>query len=158
MKYLPVIAICISILSLGISWYSLYRDKSRLTIRANIFTDQKSKKVLEIRAVNVGRRPLYINWFGLRHGKETSRTSIVPYEFIDLKEQLESMEHHKAKEPFVKLTEGEMFRHCITRDDASTLFMAGVEEFAEKVWIEDALGKRFCIPGIKKTLKQFYKQ
>ena len=64
--YIAILALIVSILSLGVSFYFGYRDKVNLRATCKFFPDhpEYNRAHLSIKVVNHGRRPAIITLFG----------------------------------------------------------------------------------------------
>lgn len=136
--WIAISALLVSIFSVLTSIYLYQKDRGRLRARAILnYGDpsEQSPPVLEIHAVNVGRRPILLNWL-LLDFKQTGRHGT----------QL-------ADNFPVKLDEGEAIEKALHPTD-SFLF-DDANQYARDIHISDTLGRVYPVRGARKVLREY---
>lgn len=135
-------ALMVSLVSLNFSILSYLRDRPKLKITAKRYLSEQYPGYIEIKAVNVGRRPIFliILWGRERDGARSG--SFLDYEG-----------------PGVKLSEHEFKTFKITHlprgeNQYSPTVMNDDDDFIEfdQMWIEDSLGRRHSVPNMTALL------
>lgn len=140
---MEVFALCISIISLGISFYGTVLDRPRLRF---ILTHYSAEQTLGfpyalVRVVNNGRRPIVIKGYG---GDGSNPGQWGRYDLGDSGVGL-------------RLAEKGFFEQKITPDDLR--FDYHDEHFYfENLWFEDSNGKRYVIKHSDKTVLALLKE
>ena len=132
------IALIFSGCSLCLSFWVIYRDRSKLSIISQFYegSPEYGPNRFMVKAVNKGKRPIYIRAVG---GK--------------LKKNGWMSTHVGDTEFGKKLEEGQYIQQEFTIDDIYTEGPDFSDEYVE-MWIEDSLGKRYKIPKSKKYIKR----
>lgn len=150
-EYLSIIALIISLLSLGLSAYIGLRDRSKLKTSSNKLDTQPPQ--IEIKAVNQGRRSLVLYSIGATYNNGNFWKKIFEsYEMhMDGNQKIEKQEHG------IRLIENDYYREVISPDDDFFNWESKDDSFPISIWFEDSVGKRYKIPDIGKHLSQLNK-
>lgn len=132
------IALMISGLSLLLTFWNIFRDRSRLYVESKFykFHPDYGPDRIHFKAINKGRRPIYIRMVGgelMEHGS--------------LGEYIGDSEFGK------RLEEGQYIEFTWHIEDV----FAGGPDFDDEyksIWLEDSLGRRYKIPSSEKFLKK----
>lgn len=136
--WIAISALLVSIFSVLTSIYLYQKDRGRLRAWAILNYGDPSERcppVLEVRAVNIGRRPILLNWLLLdfrgtgRHG--TQLADSIP----------------------LKLDEGEPFEKTLRPTDPCLFDDAN--DYAINMHIGDTLGRVYCVRGARKLLREY---
>lgn len=123
----------------SLSFWNIARDRSRLKITSVFYGDESSgygPVRLVIRAINTGRRPIYIRSIGgglMKNGWMST--------------------HVGTNEFGVKLEEGQAFEHTLAIDEVLVQGPDFEDEF-RTIWLEDSLGRRHKVPKAKQYLER----
>ncbi len=135
---LEIAAITIAIISLIISFYNTWRDRSRLKITSKIIGSNSVPEYgpvrIKISAVNKGKRPIYIRIEGgyLKSG-QWGGTYIGDTNFG------------------YKLEEGQLYESDWTIEKISFSAPDFDDEF-KNIFLEDSLGKRYKVPNSERYI------
>lgn len=136
--YLSVVAIVISALSLFVSTWALLRDRSRLKVYSIFYPGHEDygQTGIKFKAVNRGRRPIYIRSIG-----------------GDIEENGWHAQRVGEDEFGKKLEENQYVEEHWNRND----LIVEAPNFTDRyvsIWFEDSLGRRYKVPGSKRYIKQ----
>jgi hypothetical protein len=136
--WIAIAALFASLLSILIGVYLYERDRGRIRAWAVLnYGDpgEGHRPVLDIRIVNIGRRPILLDWLMLdfartgRHG--TQLASTMP----------------------LKLNEGERFERTLSATEPSLFDYAN--DYALDIHIADTLGRVYRVKDAKKLLREY---
>ncbi|MBE9398289.1 hypothetical protein IOQ59_13590 [Pontibacterium sp. N1Y112] len=158
--YLSLFAVFISVASLVVSGYRIYRDRSKLCAFATVVLDgskdpENPPPQLRIYAVNRGPRPVILTDFGSQISRKESSSTPINSEkidrddggdFIKLPEQL-------AHNIGVKLEDGDIYEVRIKHDDMTELYDAFHSgKRVKKFFFKDVLGKKYFVKSSRKGI------
>lgn len=132
------IALLISGLSLLLTFWNIFRDRSKLHVESTFYESHPDygPDRIHFKAINKGRRPIYIRMVGgelMKHGW--------------LGKYVGDSEFGK------RLEEGQYIEFTWRVEDVFTDGPDFDDEY-KSIWLEDSLGKRYKIPSSEKYLKQ----
>lgn len=138
-EYLSVVAITISIASLGVSSYVALRDRARLKIASRFIPESEYGPSYIVAAmVNLGRRPVILRAIG---GSEGDKWAC---------EYLDSSNGGK------RLGEHERYEHKFDREATVNSNPDGEDMFYQELWVEDSLGTRHPIPDSREYIRRLW--
>jgi hypothetical protein len=163
---LPWLAIALSLLSLAINAYRIYRDRSKLYVFSEVVFDCSKDQsedlsnpppFLKILAVNKGARPIVLTDFGGQINKKLAS-------WWPLKNDLVQSEENKvpclfnsglAQNIGIKIEDGDVYELRIKHDDYTKLYST-YNDFLEfkKLFFKDVLGKKYFVKNSPKGLKE----
>lgn len=153
-KMLSVIAAVISVTGALVTWYAIFRDRGCIKASSSISLGEPDDSLyLIIEIVNSGRRPVFIKYLVKCHKRAKFWCTIASIKAEGL--TIEDIVRQQYDLPIVKLCEGEYHRIVVDREDMSTLYINPLNVFANSLHLEDVLGKRYKIKGIKKNIRKF---
>jgi|GEM_PF-1785691 len=132
------VALIISGLSFAVSFWNVFRDRSRLDLKSGLIEShpEYGHEQIWFKAINKGRRPIYIRTVG-------GNLSVHGW-----------MGTHIGETDFgLKLEEGQFYEAYWNRND---IFADGpdFEDEYIDIWLEDSHGKRHKIPNSKKYIQR----
>ncbi|WP_175456029.1 hypothetical protein [Polaromonas sp. JS666] len=144
-NWIAIAALAVSMASFVFSWLTFRRDSPRLKIEARRYGSDWSCNALgyiEVKIMNSGRRPIYLTmlWGRGACGNSTGR----PLDYGGPGIKLNEHEFKILSVIGLKREKDEFEPVGFDGDDDSFDF--------ERIWIEDSLGKRHEIPGMKALL------
>lgn len=141
-NWIAIAALGISLVSLAFSTLSYFRDRPRLKITARWFGSDETPGYIEVKAVNVGRRPVYLTtlWGYIRAGGGSG--SSFDHGGIGIK-----LGEHEFK--VFRITH---LRRGKDEFDASGCFDEDQYDF-DRMVIEDSTGKRHKMKQVDKCLE-----
>ena len=158
--YLTYFAIIISVISLFVSMYRIYRDRSKLYAYSNISYDHSKSldnppPVLSIYAVNIGTRPITLTDFGLYVSRKKFSWSPLKPEPIKTNSNgaIIKFPSNLAHNIGIKMEDGDIYEIRIYHDDYRELYDTNLEAEANKYFFKDVLGNKYFIKGSKKGIK-----
>lgn len=162
---IPWVAICLSILSLFVSVYRIYRDRSKLFAFCEVVYDsskdlENPPPVLKIYAVNRGLRPITLTDFGFQVSKKSATWTPLKPEPIETDEEgyLLSFPQNLSHNVGIKMEDGDIYEVRINHDDYEYLYSSSHDfKEAEKYFFKDILGKRYFVKGSKKGIRAVLK-
>ena len=132
------IALVISGLSFVVSFWNMFRDRSRLNLKSKFIPahPEYGPSRIWFKAINKGRRPIYIRTVG---GKLSTHGW---------------MGSHIGKTDFgLKLEEGQFYEKSWDINDIIVDGPDFEDEYVD-IWIEDSHGKRYKVPDSKKYIQK----
>lgn len=166
-QYLPWLAISLSVLSLYVSVYRIYRDRSKLYVFSEICFDCSKDQsedlsnpppFLKILAVNKGSRPIILTCFGGETNEKKSATWLLN-NALTLNNSSKSLVFSSgfAHDVGVKIEDGDVYEIRINHDDYETLYNTndGIIEY-KKLFLKDVLGKKYFVKNSAKGLKTLF--
>jgi hypothetical protein len=137
---LAIIAILISVGSLGVSFYGTYQDRPRLRIQSQ-YSAESEYGLSQIRVimVNEGRRPVILRLIGGCNSTGAEGGSSIEYEKGGL-----------------RLAEHERYERTLEKEDTVQFDPEGEDFTFSKMWIEDSLGNRHEIPNSEAFIKRLW--
>jgi hypothetical protein len=157
---ISIIAILLSSISLILSGYSIFRDRSKIKSWSYLFYDYVDKPSLRMIFVNKGRRPIYLKHISYKFNSGTTQS---PFnnpgvstnennELIDIKPML-------AHKSCIRLTEGETYEEIIKFDSWYRIINTQGDhvEYANSIWVEDVEGKKYKIKNAIKMYNEYLK-
>jgi hypothetical protein len=137
--YISIIALIISALSMGVSWYFSNRDKAKLRTSADLYSTENDEYII-LEIINVGRRPTYITMFG-----------------SDLENGSWQASYLGEKDKGIRLEEHQKYQEKVEYKDAFVFFNKGQDMVKKtKFWYEDILGERHYIKNSDTLISRFY--
>jgi hypothetical protein len=128
-----IVAICISLASLSLSLYNVFRDRAKLKITSKFYSaSEHGPNRIIVRMVNDGRRPIILRLIG---GNDSHGHWGGSY-----------LEHEKGG---LRLGEHEHYEYKFEKEDTVLFIPEGNDVFFDKLWVEDSLGRRHPIPESK---------
>lgn len=160
-QIIPWIAIFLSVFSLFVSVYRIYRDRSKLFTYCEIFYDDtkdpdKPPPVLKIIAVNRGARPVTLTDFGFQVARKSACWSTLKPEPIetDDKGYLVSFPESLAQNVGIKMEDGDIYEIRVRQGDHISLYSANHDfKEAKKYFFKDVIGKKYFVRGSKSAIK-----
>ncbi|MDD2356420.1 MAG: hypothetical protein PHX13_00745 [Thiovulaceae bacterium] len=161
--YIPWVALIISVISLIVSIYKIYRDKSELVTWSEIvyhqsLKDGKSYPVMYLYAVNKGLRPITLTDIGFEVSNyENVLTRIKPMEDIalDISDiDFESkIPQQLSQDIGVRLEDGDIYEIRIQYDEYYK-FLSAYHNFevAKKMFFKDVLGTHYYVKNSNKHI------
>lgn len=135
-----VVAICISLVSLGVSLYNALRDRAKLTIKSKVYpASEYGPDRIVVTMVNAGRRPVILRVIG---GSDSHGHWGGSY-----------LEQEKGG---LRLGEHEHYEHKFEKEDTVLMVPEGDDLFFAELWVEDSLGIRHPIPESKAFIKRLW--
>lgn len=137
---LSIAALFFSILSLGVSYYSIFLDRGRLRLKSNYYvTSEGASGYIRLYVVNIGKRPVVLKQWG---GNAKDGTWAA-----------ESFNNGN-----LHLNEGQSHSWSVTRDAACYTDDDG--NFFEYIdlWVEDSAGKRHVFKDSHKHVRRFWEK
>ena len=141
-ELLSTLALCISIVSLGVSFGVAFRDRARLKVTSEYFKESEfGPNRIVVTMVNVGRRPIILRLIG----------GIAP-------DNRWSGSYLDPKNGGLRLGEHERHEHIFIRDETMYFNPENRAEavFFETLWVEDSLGVRHAVPKSERYLKRLW--
>jgi hypothetical protein len=158
-----VVALLLSASSLAVSVLTYRRDRSKVRAWSKILWHENgpepSTPVMQVRIMNVGRRPIALMHLVKKAGRNAwSRTLMRPQlnakDTFEVIQELErtSLAHIAA----IKLAEGEVFEHAFRPEDCDEFIASHLERptYADILLIEDVAGKRYPVQNSAEHLKE----
>lgn len=139
--WIAVAALLVSITSLTVSALNYLRDRPKLRIDAQRYRSDQDLGYIEVKAVNVGRRPIFLVMLWGKDSTGAGSGSYFDYEGPGIK-----LNEHEFKTFKVTHIPRGKDQFCAVGMDEEDLF-----DF-EQMLIEDSLGKRHKVPGMKTLL------
>jgi hypothetical protein len=142
MNVLAIIAILISVASLGVSLYTAYQDRPRLRIKSEYFeASDYGPRRIRVTMVNAGRRPVIVRLIG-----GTDSMGRWGGTFI---------QHEKGG---LRLAEHERYEQTFEKEDTVQFDPTGEEDdlVYETMSVEDSLGNRHPIPNSEALIKKLW--
>jgi hypothetical protein len=136
-EILSIVALAVSVTSLGLSAYMASRDRGKLRTKSTFYAAYEGRSpVMRVEAVNAGRRPVILTVLGgYYENGDWSGTYI------------------RDDTAGVRLGENEKFSEEIDRLH-HMLFNHDTGAAVTDLWFQDTLGRRYRVEGAKKHLKQ----
>ncbi|KMV31026.1 hypothetical protein AB733_08475 [Photobacterium swingsii] len=166
---LPWLALLISGISLLVSGYSIYRDRSRVKVFCKVVYDcsrDQSENLdnpppfLRIYVVNTGKRPIFLsNLCGYISRKSAHSWALkdepIAYDENGIPSVVSSGFVHNVG---VRLNDGEIYEYRIKHDDYTKWYSTESDSLFRKYYLTDVLGKKYFVKGSKvgiKTLSEY---
>ncbi|SUC52769.1 Uncharacterised protein [Pseudoalteromonas nigrifaciens] len=162
----PWLALLISVVSLLVSAYAIYRDKSRVKVFCKVVYDcskDESENLdnpppfLRIYAVNTGKRPIFLSDLcGYISRKSSSFWALkdepIVYDEHGIPSVVSSYFVHDVG---VRLDDGEIYEYRIEHDNYTKLYAVnnGGALF-KKYFLTDVLGQKYPVKDSKKGIKK----
>lgn len=159
-QVIPWIAIFLSLLSLFVSVYRIYRDRSKLFTYCEIRYDNTKDPdnpppVLNIFAVNKGTRPITLTDFGFHVTRRGACWSPLKPEPIESDDEgyLVSFPANLAQNVGIKMEDGDIYEIRVRHDDHCSLYSTNHDfKEAKKYFFKDVLGKKYFVKGSKSAI------
>ena len=159
------VAINLSVISLIVSVYRIYRDRSKLFTFCEIIYDATTDPVnpppvLRIYAINKGIRPVTITEFGLHVTRKSASMSLLKPE--SLKESDEGyvvgFPENLSQNVGIKMEDGDIYEIKVRHDDYDRLYDCNYDaKKVKKYFIRDVLGRKYFVKGSKSAIKTLLK-
>jgi hypothetical protein len=164
-QIIPWIAICLSLLSLFVSVYRIYRDRSKLFAFCEVVYDntknpENPPPVLKIYAVNRGVRPITLTDFGFQVSKKSVTWTPLKPEPIETDEEgyFLSFPQNLFHNIGIKMEDGDIYEVRGGHEDYDSLYSSNHDfKEAEKYFFKDILGNRYYVKGSKKGIHRILK-
>jgi hypothetical protein len=144
---ISVVALAISLGSMGLSAYVALRDRGHLRTRSTFYRANRGYLPgMEVEAVNVGRRPVILTRLIWLYGKESWSFSHIG----DVNTGLRLGENERFSE---RIDDG---HHMLFYEEP--FISSSLTRKVTDLCFEDTLGRRYHIKGAKKHLVRFFKQ
>lgn len=142
--WIAIAALIVSLVSLNFSTLSYLRDRPNLKITAKRYLSDQYPGYIEVKAVNVGRRPIFLIMLWGRESDGAGSGTFLDYEGPGIK----LGEHEFKTFKVTHLPRGE--------NQFSPTAMNDHDDFIEfdRMWIEDSLGRRHSIPRMTTLLSE----
>ena len=162
----PWLALLISVVSLFVGVYSIYRDRGRVKVFCKVVYDcskDQSKNLdnpppfLCIYAINTGKRAIYLSGFCGYISRKSSSYWVLKEDPIVFDEHgipsiISSGFVHDVG---VRLDDGEVFEYRIKHDDYRKLYAINHDcSSIKKYFATDILGNKYPVKGSKKGIKK----
>ncbi|MGR4999556.1 hypothetical protein [Vibrio celticus] len=163
---LPWLALLISGISLFVSGYSIYRDRSRVKVFCKVVydcsRDQSENRdnpppFLRIYVVNTGKRPIFLSDLCGYISRKSANSWALKDEPIAFDENgIPSVfSSGFVHDVGVRLNDGEIYEYRIKHDDYTKLYSIENDGFMfRKYYLTDVLGKKFFVKGSKVGIKK----
>jgi len=139
-EIVSIVAICVSLASLGVALYTALRDRARLKIKSKFFSaSEYGPDRIVVSMVNAGRRPVVLRLIG---GHDSHGQWGGSY-----------LEREKGG---LRLGEHEHYEYKFEKEDTVLMVPDGDDLFFEELWVEDSLGIRHAIPDSKAYIKRLW--
>ncbi len=136
-NYLSIAAIVISLISLWFSIYFGFRDRGKIRTNCEILIGENTPDVLVVSAVNMGRRPIVITFFGIEY------------------EDGESIANDLGKDgKGIRLGEKEKYEERI-KIQYNYLFNDS-DSMIYDFWFEDSMNKQYQVKNAKRNIRRFF--
>jgi hypothetical protein len=165
-EYLPWLAIILSVLSLYISAYRIYRDRSKLYVFSEVVFDCSSDQsadqtnpppFLRVLAVNKGARPIILTDFGGQVNKKSATWWSLKNDLVLDDKNCKPLLFSSglAQNIGVKIEDGDVYELRIKHDDYTKIYSIN-HDFLEfnKLFFRDVLGKKYFVKNSPKGIKQ----
>jgi hypothetical protein len=158
-----VVALLLSASSLAVSILTYRRDRSKVRAWSMIVWRENgpepSTPVMQVRIMNVGRRPIALMHLVKKAGRDTwSRTLMRPQ--LNAKDAFEAIRELErtslAHIAAIKLAEGEVFEIAFRPEDCDEFIAVHLERpaYANTLLIEDVVGSRYPVQNSAEHLKE----
>ncbi len=162
------IALSISLLSLIVNFYRIYRDRSKIVAWSKIIYHQnhqtsnlREEPVLHLYAINIGLRPIILTDVCSINKKHETQCRYLNTESINtnnisnLTEVISKLEDNLlAHKSNIRLEDGDVYEIKIKHTDYHDYLLANKEySLADKMFFRDILGKKYKIKNSKKCIK-----
>jgi hypothetical protein len=139
-EVISIVALLVSIASLGFSVFFNFRDRARLRTKSTFYPDNQYRSAhISFSVVNAGRRPIVLRmWGGIGTDGEWAGTAL------------------GKERSGLRLAEHECFDLSLEKDDLAESTPEDVIEFQD-LWVEDSLGRRHAIKDAKPNIQKLRK-
>ncbi|MCE8027025.1 MULTISPECIES: hypothetical protein [Halomonadaceae] len=171
-EFTAVIAIIMSLVSLGMSLYNFYNDRARvnawLEVQFHSFSPkQKGLPFVYLKILNQGRRPVIVSQWVLSIGEvELSSAIVDPWEISEGEVNLNELENphsffasaYSSNRTSKKLNEAEFFERFIVESGKVEEMLIETRDgdyvYPERMFIEDVKGGRYPVRNLKKVVNE----
>lgn len=158
------LALFISVISLSVSIFRIYRDRSKLIVWSEIVyhhsaKDNKEYPVMHLYAVNAGLRPITITDVGYTVSKNKSEwTPIKPVYDMPLNLSVSDTEfklpQQLAHEIGIRLEDGDIYEMRIRHNDYDMFISTRFDGLAKKMFFKDILNNKHYIKNSSNDIKK----
>ncbi|EOG7752856.1 hypothetical protein ACLIOB_003496 [Vibrio cholerae] len=162
-------ALVISVISLLVSGYAIYRDRSRVKVFCKVIYDcskDQSENLdnpppfLRIYAVNTGKRAIFLSDLcGYISRKSSSSWALKDEPIVFDEHGLPSVVSSGfVHDVAVRLDDGDIYEYRIKHDDYTKLYAVNHDGLLfKKYFLTDVLGKKYPVKGSKKGIEKLLK-